>query len=107
MLHKIDPSPHAKARRAFTCGRSGEPISSHQRLREPQAGPEAPPRTSKTAGGRKRPPAGTRLCNIGVKYQEVSPAPGAASEDFLTLKLRYKDPEGSESKKREFPVEDG
>ncbi|MBI4618151.1 MAG: DUF3520 domain-containing protein [Planctomycetes bacterium] len=41
-----------------------------------------------------------------LKYQEVSPAPGAASEDLLTLKLRYKDPEGSESKKLEFPVED-
>ncbi len=41
-----------------------------------------------------------------LKYQQEAPAGAAASDDLLTVKLRYKDPEGSESAKIEVALTD-
>lgn len=42
-----------------------------------------------------------------LKYQAASPAPAGASPEMLTLKLRWKAPEGDESTLRDFPLTDG
>jgi Ca-activated chloride channel family protein len=56
-------------------------------------------------------PVGVAIATPAVdalKYQIFPPvaAPGADSSDLLTLKLRYKEPSGSESTKVEIPVVD-
>ncbi|RPI98981.1 MAG: DUF3520 domain-containing protein, partial [Chloroflexi bacterium] len=55
-------------------------------------------------------PAGTTVTTPGVdplKYQQPGTlSPAAASSDMLTLKLRYKEPEGQDSKLITVPVTD-
>jgi Ca-activated chloride channel family protein len=46
-----------------------------------------------------------------LKYQRVQPvagsrAPGAANGELLTVKIRYKEPAGEQSLKREYPLKD-
>ena len=56
-------------------------------------------------------PAGVELDLPGVdplRYQKtVEPTDAAASAELMTLKLRYKQPDGDTSAKLEFPIRDG
>ncbi len=54
-------------------------------------------------------PAGQELPGSPIdnlKYQQVRPAPGAASAEMLTVKLRYKAPSATTSQLLSFPLQD-
>jgi Ca-activated chloride channel family protein len=49
-------------------------------------------------------PPGTALLTGVLKYQPALPKPAATTDEWLTVKLRHKHPDGVESSKIEFPL---
>jgi Ca-activated chloride channel family protein len=49
-------------------------------------------------------PPGAAAGTDGLKYQAAPPKPAAITDEWLTVKLRHKHPEGDESRLIEFPL---
>jgi Ca-activated chloride channel family protein len=49
-------------------------------------------------------PPGAAAGTDGLKYQAASPKPATTTDEWLTVKLRHKHPEGDESRLIEFPL---